>query len=256
MRIIAKNHDYYDTVLAHGHDEHVVYVREEISYRGGYHPRRGSDGMPDKFKFMRPTSSSAEREGKHHDFRFSPFMVAFCGKLHAGIAVEKTSRRSLNSSHAFFYDFETYQNFCAEHEVPLLAEKESRFRMRGRWLYASHRYSSRLHFEKGAKAYFEDWEKKSDRHFDFFVEEKIPVAVCHSLDADQYFRLEINCELKRFEFFKVFDPFTAFQELDMFIAGTMVGDEAAMARIDDERMMKKKGFDHPYSFRKEPTKKR
>jgi hypothetical protein len=42
----------------------------------------------------------------------------------------------------------------------------------------------------------------------------------------------------------------------MFVGGCMVGDEAAMARVDDEHMMLKKGFDHPYSFRKEPTKKR
>jgi len=52
------------------------------------------------------------------------------------------------------------------------------------------------------------------------------------------------------EFFKIVDPFTAFQELSMFIGGIMGGKSPIMIEVADKDRIAKHGFDK-FSFRKE-----
>lgn len=64
-----------------------------------------------------------------------------------------------------------------------------------------------------------------------------------------------NPKLGDFEFYKIKSPFEAYQELDMYISGVLGGKSPKLEEISDESMKLKKGFDHKYSFKKEPTKK-
>jgi hypothetical protein len=63
-----------------------------------------------------------------------------------------------------------------------------------------------------------------------------------------------NPLLKDYQFYKVFDPFFAFQELHMFIGGVLGEAHPPMAQVSDEVMKVKKGFGHKYAFKKEPKK--
>ena len=65
----------------------------------------------------------------------------------------------------------------------------------------------------------------------------------------------INPKLKDLQFYKVFDAFTAFQELQMFISGVLGTGEKELIEIEDKYKIGQHGFDK-WSFRKEPTKRK
>jgi len=245
MKIIATNRDYYDSVLWYGQDESVVYRRFEEVHRGGHLEPIHSD-----FDFMRTGLRNRNTTTKKKvEFDIESFTIAFCGKIYPGIRVVKNPAE-LNPESKFFYDNESYIECMKEHGIV--------FRKPSKWRMSYISDFADLAFEKTSEDFFK--RSGDDTHLSFFAEKKIPVAVWYR-EPDEDWRnsqyvMRTNCELRHFNFQKVFDPWQAFQEISMFVGGCMVGDEAAMARVDDEHMMLKKGFDHPYSFRKEPTKKR
>lgn len=58
-----------------------------------------------------------------------------------------------------------------------------------------------------------------------------------------------NPVLKNYGLEKIIDPYTAFQELTMYIGNILVDDNTDMESISDESLMKSKGFDE-WSFKK------
>jgi hypothetical protein len=62
--------------------------------------------------------------------------------------------------------------------------------------------------------------------------------------------------LKPLKFMRIKDPAQAFQEIYMFIAGTLGLPELPMVEIEDKYKQQQHGHDHKYSFRKEPTKRK
>lgn len=64
----------------------------------------------------------------------------------------------------------------------------------------------------------------------------------------------INPILKDYEFYKVMDTFTAFQEIQMFISGVLGTGEKEIIEVEDKYKIPQHGFDK-WSFRREPTKK-
>ena len=101
-------------------------------------------------------------------------------------------------------------------------------------------------------------------HIKFFADRSLPVVIRQGQYREE--KLEFNGELRRVGFQKVFEPYSAFQEIDMFVSGVMVRpqDNTPSKRkhklpnpvdINDKDMRDKKGFDDR-SFKKPPTKKR
>lgn len=66
----------------------------------------------------------------------------------------------------------------------------------------------------------------------------------------------VNPSLKDIGFASVVDPYTAFQELSMFIGGVLPGAHPPMIQTSDEDMKVAKGFGHKYAFKTEPTKRK
>lgn len=64
-----------------------------------------------------------------------------------------------------------------------------------------------------------------------------------------------NDKLEPLEFYRVIDPYTAFQEIDMYIGNILVGVNDSVPAVSDKDMIEAKGFDNK-SFRKDPSKKR
>lgn len=67
--------------------------------------------------------------------------------------------------------------------------------------------------------------------------------------------LVLNPTLKSLEFNKILDPFTAAQEIEMYLGRIATNDTPVMPVGSDKVIAASKGFDSPYSFRKRPTKK-
>ena len=99
----------------------------------------------------------------------------------------------------------------------------------------------------------------SERFERFFIEHKVPVFVMVGAlevqirtttnEAGGKFPvyasggLILNNNLEDLEFYKIIDPFTAYQELSMYIGGVIALNEPDMVEIDDRNMRNKKGFD-------------
>jgi len=68
--------------------------------------------------------------------------------------------------------------------------------------------------------------------------------------------IETTPNLKALSFMKVKPPAQAFQEIMQYLSGVLGTPPLPPAKMSDKVMQYSKGFDHPYSFKKEPTKRR
>jgi len=64
-------------------------------------------------------------------------------------------------------------------------------------------------------------------------------------------KLSINVNLNKFDFYKIVDCFTAFQEIQMYLGGVLGVGEKETIEVADKFKIAKHGFDK-WSFRKEP----
>ena len=63
----------------------------------------------------------------------------------------------------------------------------------------------------------------------------------------------INPNLKNYEFYKIFDTFQAFQEIQMFLGGVLGAGEKNIIEVEDKYKIAGHGF-NKWSFRRESKK--
>ena len=68
--------------------------------------------------------------------------------------------------------------------------------------------------------------------------------------------IELNGALKRVQFYKVFDPYTTYQELSMWVDGYIAAPGNVMLEVADKYRIEGHGFDYKTSFRRAPTKRK
>lgn len=242
MYIISKNKDYYDGVVGTvGMDKTLVYEREIIEIED-------SKDMPKEFQPSRNSSWSHRRDNhflnlscmntdskKYENNEF--FLVGFCGKLYLGWK--------------FHYKVKERDETGMIVEVPK---------------------TDIIYGYENAKDYLKDgyWKSNIKEDIDYvlsyepiniFRELKTPVFVYDNSESNYRHRVSrtssmliINPVLKNYEFYKVVDSFTAFQEISMFIGGVLGIGEKEIIQVEDKYKIPQHGFDK-WSFRKEPQKK-
>lgn len=246
MRIISKFHDYYDSVQSVGYDPNLIYHRVQNEYRielrQHYYYGRNPDnfimpeGMPTfSESFLMHVSPMVQRGGASFmPDRGTLFLIGFCGKYY--LALEQTVT------------------------VPPYNFSESEY----------------LHDKDSAVKFFQERRKNQPEREVFgilgectvnpFADSLEPFRALNApvfrMDLRNYrsiFSLEktltVNPELAAMQFYRVFDPFTAYQEIAMFLSGVLGWPENAMVQISDEDMRDAKGFDE-WSFKKKPTKRK
>ena len=234
MRIKSNFHDFYDSVMAYGQDQSIFYLRkpvEESLHKVAVFPFLCGSGPWTSSKM--PTI-----EGR---------IVGFCGKIYpvAEIAVSRTynidGRYDPKQMKAFCYTMEAVDAFI-----------QANFRERQLEGYLSkgyNRYWTVTH--QGAFAeWFERCAEAKGKYQKVFVEHKTPLFVTESRRFDHV--IVFNACLKDVEFYRVMDPYTAFQDLAMYWGG-MAQDNRPIPAVSDKDMVTAKGFDK-WSFRKEPKK--
>jgi len=252
MRIISDFKDFYDTALAMGADSRVAFIRHSQSF----------DELPEEWEPMRPGASghAGIRVGEW-EISIRPLVIAFCGVIYHGVGVESQKAMGPPDCHeSFFYRYEDYATWCAEQGAPLTPWPRRHTWKHHHWRTEPYHEKKRLslrHIEP-ARAWFEDMNPTQYR--DLFVERKVPVATCvgkpgQYASHNAMVLLEINGSLANYQFYRVFGAYEAYQELSMFMAGVLSGEDGPMAGIDDDSLRREKGFDC-HSFRKAPTKRR
>ena len=246
MYIIAKNKDYYDGVIGTvGIDKTIVYERiiDEITEKNKK-PKQfqhktfsWEDGNP----FLSVCNARVDRDKTNHNYEdVHGFIVGFCGKLYLGWKFEykyeewdyDENRKTEKTGTDIIYGYEKAKEFLKPY-----------------W---------RNNLEDEIK-YVMDYDP-----INIFREINAPVFIYDSdtfITRGDYGSIKnmglfiINPILKDYEFYKVVDAFTAFQELQMFISGVLGTGEKEIIEVADEHKITQHGFDK-WSFRREPSKKR
>jgi hypothetical protein len=221
MLIDSRFRDYYDNIMSTGIDRDCVYRRQTQSTS---HEKEIRSILP---------YGSTNVEG----YEFVPFIIGFAGKLYPVVRIVKINQDPKKNINFHMHSLNDYIEFKKFHKLVL---KPGRY-------YSDYE----LYDEKGMKEFFDENYKKYE---DLFIKYKVPVFNIEREDHGTV--LVLNPKLKDFDFVRVKDPFTAFQEIFMFQAGVLGNPEKEIVTISDKVKAQQHGHDGKYSFKKMPTKKK
>ncbi len=232
MRIISSFHDYYDCIQGTGQDQTLLYLREKEEVRGWYGPivRRGLSG-------------------RSTGYTFAEYIIGFCGRIYPLVTAldTKEQQKALREDpkadcRVFCYNLEDIEKFVENHCDKKEKEKFYAKSYSGYGIGIRHR---------DLKECLLAAEQSKDSYRPYFEKKRSPIFACRASGYQRY--TEWNASLKEYHFQKVFDPFTAFQEISMFLGGLAMP-EKTIPDVSDKVMAEIKGF-NKWSFRKEPSKK-
>jgi len=227
MKIKSNFHDYYDIALKHGMDD-VLFVRKRKEI-----PIKDIKFHLPEFGFLHgPELEFSRGNLKKNEIKyFYSEGVIFCGKFYPIIwsALSKEG----------YYLFGEDKFFCPEKQFMALKTKYSYGlipRTQNRIRELSYVNFTDLHRELGS-----------------------PIIWVGLYPGKRVVGREetviINPTLRKIEFQKVKDPYTAFQDIDYFISNFM-GRMPEMVVLSNDDRLEKHGFDKKTSFRKDKTKKK
>ncbi|MNU31232.1 hypothetical protein D3C71_197510 [compost metagenome] len=245
MRILG-GHDYYDTALAFGRDETLVFVRS---------PLEKARQVRESEAALRPVPERAITFGSsgfirntthlHEDVEYTayPRVVWFAGRRYGGMQVTRYGRgyKSGSMEDLWFWDSDRFAEFLVSIEACL---KEPR---KGRDPDASINTAS-------VEAFFSD--PGSEAEISWLISQRMSIAISES---GRWTRSENACwkidsdGLKDIHFQRCVTPYEAFQMLSQWVGGVLPRDGAEMVVIKDEKtMLSKHGMDK-WSFKTLPS---
>lgn len=258
MRIISKFRDYYDSIQAYGQDENVVYVRKNEQIYDSI------DDVLNEYYLRKTDYMGRPSEYFGNCYRNSyrgvdlvgTFSIFFCGERFNVIRTgyrKKERAIDIHNINGVYEEKLHYSKEGLDEYIDSLKIQQPRI--------AYYEKESTKRMSADIVEFFGLTKTSPDLHFKF----NTPVFVITKLSTkqDPFFKyhrtmtatgVDVNPVLKDLDFMKVKDPYTAYQELDMFISGVMGGRSPVMVDVSDEDMKVKKGFGHHYAFKKEPTK--
>lgn len=219
MRILSNFKDYYDGVMAMDGDRKTIYVRDTVE-------------VPDpiKDKLIPPLLHGYNRSYYYTYYKDTwtyQVVVGFCGKVYLAL------KQGLEDDPLFF----SAREFFDGHNP-------------GRF-YRTPRKSD-YYFLNGI-----------DKDIENYYNTKVDLSSVFDVAPVFYFEyrwhsnklvyMAYNPPLYKIGFQRILPPYQAYQELSMWMNNLAVPNKP-MPKIDDETMQSIKGFEHKYSFRKEPDK--
>lgn len=263
MLIISKFIDYYDKVGSqYGIDKSVIYLRKEISNPSEWMKRENPHietlhkgeilAIQEQFKTVFGNHHFSPDYGKMEfpkitDWDEHPvwWLVYFCGQPHIimelEIAGHYEDKEYITSKSTWIHEASIIEILQRKAKEP--QKKKSKYGRRGdnEWLETISLIEKikQLDFSK------------------FLFDKKIPVfayRITGTRWTDTTGGLILNPNLSQFEFWKVKDTFTAFQEIQQYISGVIGTGGNEPVVTEDKYKILASGFDLKTSFRKDPGK--
>jgi hypothetical protein len=239
MRIVSKKKDYYDGVQGLGQDLDLVYIRDPKEVKVPYWPFTSSPGG---------YSWSASPIASHQH------VVGFCGTLYSVLQMfpPYNYRAGAMSSDKIEYMCHTIADVDA-FMTKFLNEKQLEAYHGGKKSRTSSFGWNRFSYER----FYENFEKAKDTHKKLFEENRSPIFVSTRMgrDSNGPFTITFNALLRKYDFARVKDPYTAFQDIRMYLSN-MAMPERPIPQLSNEDMAHSKGHGDKWSFRRPPTKKK
>jgi hypothetical protein len=276
MRIISKFQDFYDTAMAHGQDLTNIYSRhpKDLSPTPEglkvitNEPLLGDKAKKRDWRYARSTSADSVARswsvGQH--FLCHAISVVFCGRIYRGIKITQIKAiEGVDVIDRGPYPYCPNGLFVATtntfYDIASIDE-----------YMATRQYTEKFSISKSSR-----WNDKPPResmvHYfgmdvptviDACMDMKLPILVwdyvfpitgpsdIRHINPAKYM-LQENVSLRDYQFYKIFDACTAYQELDMFVAGMYAPEGKPPVEVADKFKQQQHGFDC-YSFKKGPTK--
>lgn len=237
MLIVSNFHDYYDSILSFGIDKKIVYQRKTIDL-GEF---KNLDSILKNYILSLEGFSVYEKYPNFISTRlkYEPteelqlIVIFLAGVQYKLIWLNKYCfDSSVDLSKDWFYKKEDllYNKDVNENLLKQLNPRKS--------------------IDNAIKDYFAENGKKASI-YNYLVEKNIPILSIRIKNQANGVEALINPCLKKFNFQKLLDPYTAFQNLYMFVGGVIGNKEKEIIKISDKDMIGKKGFDDKWSFRRQ-----
>lgn len=275
MRIVGGK-DFYDSASAYGIDPGIVFVRdsrkltrrdlEETGHWGGPAVSLSEDiEVPENPPrgWRRQYAATGGTYYRSYDsnvingvlYGFIPHVVVFCGKVYRGITITTKNARTMIDEQSFhFWSADRLRKWAAERE--LIAEPSG-----GYWVAGGKRPPLEEVFkvhdleENYIQAMIKHgaailWQKEEAETPKFSNGVAMPYSYARYQEADSGWRINPD-GLKDIGFQSAVDPVTAFQELAMWVGGTLSATNGpnTVTITDDNVKLAKHGMDK-WSFRK------
>lgn len=255
MRIISKFRDYYDHAAGMGIDKTLIYKRSETRIE-----LQKNEEFPTYINDMFKTMASPYRFRNNNCFTFNEYVLGFCGKFYPFLNLKTDAFTTPTSN-----NLERDNYLHSETAIRAFLNNKRFGPMYTDW---TKRYSSKELCDSWnplfcAQQYNKVFSQcpEHDEEFHAFNTPIILYAISdrewskskNRWTTDKWMKL--NPDLSKLNFVTVIDPYTAFQEIAMYMSGVIGCRENDMIQISDTDMRDAKGF-YDMSFKKHPTKKR
>ena len=217
MRIISEKHDYYDCIQRSGIDTSLAYIRKEIveEHSANDFPIKGG-----AYCFSRC------------GYRTRSYGIGFCGKYYLCFEISIYNKETMKNDFYYAYDLESFDKICKSH----LSEKDYKhFRSASRSLGFGYNESGYNKVKKYFNRFQEYCKNNQSKMF-----EKYPVYLIYEEGRTNKIIWNYS-NLKSLEFFRIFDPYSAYQEIQMFL-GSLASPEKEIPEMSNELKIHQKGL--------------
>lgn len=255
MRIISKFKDYYDSVQAYGQDSNLVYLRkqEEIILK------EDEELISEMLKDI-PSFPSVYKAW-HSSNKIS--IIGFCGKLYPVWSYndEIKIKRNIGGTNTGTYTTEKEISGAVYNsdEALQVLKKYKTYKDYLKTFNKSSIGGWRVSFNKHAIDVAVQNISKNTKLDKYFWDNKVPTFLVtrnrhRRLSSDPKYMLILNPNLSDWNFYKVKDAYTAYQDISMYLSGVLGLNDPETVSISDKDMKSQKGFGHKYAFKTEPSK--
>jgi hypothetical protein len=222
MRIISKFRDYYDAALSQGLDEKLLFRRSTAlkPFDPGYDVRHCFNRIADR----------------NYEYLVELCVVGFCGAFYPHVLFRYQKEVLVRNPSAF----DTLLAGYLKDWNPWTGYE----RRRQAW------------FQKTAREIYDEHMGRDFRKFEaLFMKHGVPYfQLRYARQGDEVAHgpvIELLPVLSDLHFEKVVDPYTAFQEISMYVGGVLGNTEDRIPKVSDEERYAGHGFDAELSFRKQ-----
>jgi len=248
MKILSNFKDYYDIGLSYGIDENILYIRKkEFIDKSNNDIKNIMSYIPNRI----PYGGYISRTCSTMDIQFNSYdVISFCGKLFPVINMSYVEDESIEKN---CYNINHMDRFIKKHNFKFY--KDTWIQREKNYHWGKNKTTYRCMRENFEKYYNSFLDINESMLFKFHHELDCPIFIVGNVHVpddctvNNKRGITKNPCLKDFNFAKEMDPYTAFQELSMFISGVLGGQTPKMIEIDDKTRLEKHGFDKKTSFR-------
>jgi len=243
MLIISKFKDYYDTAIGYGGvDKTCVYNRNSLVEGNKHNQEIVFETFEEKKIYWSNGPYIFDCRYKHGGFPYkdipfliTPFVIGFCGKIYIGYYLKWENKTKI------VYNSNDFFQLCDPKDKRLFRESDKNRIIN---------YFKKLQFKNHKELFFK-------YHAPIFI---LDYKVCLNKDEYNYLPNEdknqfnknkifiINPKLKDYEFYKIYNSFQAFQEIQMYLQGVLGNKEKEMINISEKNKLIQYGYDK-WSFR-------